>query len=82
MHLRKIYSCIFFCCVYVSERVFIFLLDKMDHAVVENEKRQTDIKTNVKNEAPAGIPTSTLPPDTTTFEGTYANEANPNVNPR
>jgi uncharacterized protein YggE len=47
----------------------------MDHAVVENEKQQTDIKT-------VGVAAATQPPDTTTLEGTIANEANPNTNPR
>ncbi|CAF4839052.1 unnamed protein product [Rotaria sp. Silwood1] len=53
----------------------------MDHAVVENEKRQTDIKTVSDNPVTGGIAANLPPPDTTTLEGTIANEANPNINP-
>ena len=54
----------------------------MDHAVVENEKQPTKI-----NEAPNDALTdakgeSSQPPDTTTLQGTIANEANPNLQPR
>ncbi|CAF0932444.1 unnamed protein product [Adineta ricciae] len=45
-------------------------------------ERQTDIKT-VPDDAKTGATSAnTLPPDTTTLEGTIANEANPNTNPR
>ncbi|CAF1134977.1 unnamed protein product [Rotaria sp. Silwood1] len=52
------------------------------HPVVENEKRQTDIKTVSDNAVTGGIAANLPPPDTTTLEGTIANEANPNINPR
>jgi hypothetical protein len=54
----------------------------MDHAVVENEKQQTDIKTVSDDAKTGGVAAATQPPDTTTLEGTIANEANPNTNPR
>ncbi|CAF1069158.1 unnamed protein product [Rotaria sordida] len=53
----------------------------MDHAVVENEKRQTDIKTVSDDARTGATKTNMQPPDTTTLEGTIANEANPNTNP-
>lgn len=55
----------------------------MDHAVVQNERQQTDIKEFVSDNAKTGgVATSTQPPDTTTLQGTIANEANPTTNPR
>jgi len=54
----------------------------MDHAVVENERQQTDIKTVPDDVKTGGIAANTQPPDTSTLEGTIANEANPNTNPR
>jgi hypothetical protein len=54
----------------------------MDHAVVENERQQTDIKTVPDDAKTGGIAANTQPPDTSTLEGTIANEANPNTNPR
>ncbi len=54
----------------------------MDHAVVENEKRQTDIKTVPDDVKTGALASNTQPPDTTTLKGTIANEANPNTNPR
>lgn len=55
----------------------------MDHAVVQNERQQTDIKQYTTDAAKTGgVATSTLPPDTTTMQGTIANEANPTTNPR
>jgi hypothetical protein len=54
----------------------------MDHAVVENERRQTDIKTVIDDTMTGGIEANTQPPDTTTLEGTIDNEANPTTNPR
>ncbi|CAF4577876.1 unnamed protein product, partial [Rotaria sp. Silwood2] len=53
----------------------------MDHAVVENERRQTDIKTVCDDPVTGGTAANIQPPDTTTLEGTIANEANPNTNP-
>jgi hypothetical protein len=54
----------------------------MDHAVVQNERKQTDIKTVPDDAKTGALQTNTLPPDTTTMQGTIANEANPNINPR
>ena len=54
----------------------------MDHAVVENEKRQSDIKTVTDDPATGALAPNLQPPDTTTMAGTIANEANPNTNPR
>ncbi|CAF3683058.1 unnamed protein product [Rotaria sordida] len=51
-------------------------------AIVENEKRQTDIKTVSDDARTGATKTNMQPPDTTTLEGTIANEANPNTNPR
>ncbi|CAF0936486.1 unnamed protein product [Adineta steineri] len=50
--------------------------------LVENERRQTDIKT-VPDDAKTGATSAnTQLPDTTTLEGAIAMEANPNTNPR
>lgn len=54
----------------------------MDHAVVENEKRQTDLKTVPDDPVTGALGANSPPPDTTTFEGMMANEANPNISPR
>jgi hypothetical protein len=54
----------------------------MDHAVVQNERKQTDIKTVADDAITGATAANTLPPDTTTLQGTIANEANPNINPR
>jgi hypothetical protein len=54
----------------------------MDHAVVQNEKQQTDIKTVCDDAKTGATQTNSQPPDTTTLQGTIANEANPNTNPR
>lgn len=54
----------------------------MDHAVVQNERQQTDIKTVADDAKTGGLAANIQPPDTTTLEGTIANEANPNTNPR
>ena len=54
----------------------------MDHAVVQNERQQTDIKTVPDNAITGATAANTQPPDTTTLEGTIANEANPTTNPR
>ncbi|UJR32197.1 hypothetical protein I4U23_019662 [Adineta vaga] len=50
--------------------------------VVENEKRQTDIKTVPDDAKTGATAANSQPPDTTTLEGTIANEANPTTNPR
>ncbi|CAF2730315.1 unnamed protein product [Rotaria sp. Silwood2] len=52
------------------------------HPIVENERRQTDIKTVCDDPVTGGTAANIQPPDTTTLEGTIANEANPNTNPR
>jgi hypothetical protein len=54
----------------------------MDHAVVQNERKQTDIKTVADDAKTGALQTNIQPPDTTTLQGTIANEANPNTNPR
>ena len=54
----------------------------MDHAVVQNERQQTDIKTVADDLNTGTVKSNTQPPDTTTMAGTIANEANPNTNPR
>jgi hypothetical protein len=54
----------------------------MDHAVVQNERRQTDVKAVPDDAKTGATAVNTLPPDTTTMEGTIANEANPTTNPR
>ena len=55
----------------------------MDHAVVENERQQTDIKKYISDDAKSGgVATATQPADTRTLEGAIQNEANPNTNPR
>lgn len=55
----------------------------MDHAVVQNERQQTDAKQYTSDNAKSGgVATASQPPDTTTLQGTIASEANPNTNPR
>ena len=54
----------------------------MDHAVVQNERQQTDIKTVADDPKTGGLKSNTQLPDTTTLAGTIANEANPTTNPR
>ncbi len=54
----------------------------MDHAVVQNERQQTDLKTVPDDAKTGALAANSQPPDTTTLQGTIANEANPNTNPR